>query len=225
MHDTRTILHFLQELSRNNNRDWFNANKADFEKVQGYFLALVDDVIGGIRGFDPGIGPVVAKDCLFRIYRDTRFAQDKTPYKTHLGAYIAAGGRKSTRAGYYIHLDAEKPMIAGGIWQPAPDVLKAIRQEIQYHLTDFEKIMGSKDLISTFGTLAPDDKLSRPPKGFAVDTPGIEYIKHRNYVVMQMLSLDEAADGNLATKLIDAFRVMAPLNAFLNRAVDMIEHH
>lgn len=225
MYDVSMILHFLQDLNRNNTREWFSVHKAEYEKAQKSFMILVDELIGQVRTFDPGVGAVEAKDCVFRIYRDTRFSNDKTPYKTHLGAYIASGGRKSTRAGYYIHLDAEKPMAAGGIWQPGPEILKAIRQEIQYHLPDFESIVTGKEFVKFFGTLSSEDKLSRPPKGYTVDTPGIEYLKHRNYTAIRMLELPELTDGKLMTRLMETFRAMAPLNAFLNRAVDMIEQH
>ncbi|HRZ76962.1 MAG TPA: DUF2461 domain-containing protein, partial [Bacteroidales bacterium] len=126
MADTRLIMGFLKELSRNNDRDWFHANKERFQQAQEHFLELIDALIPRLREVDLSIGPVRAADCAFRIYRDTRFANDKTPYKTHFGAYIAHGGRKSLRAGYYVHLDAEHPMAAGGLWQPSPQVLQAV---------------------------------------------------------------------------------------------------
>ncbi|MFT3754280.1 MAG: DUF2461 domain-containing protein [Paludibacter sp.] len=125
------ILQFLEELKINNNREWFAENKDKYDVVRSDFEKLSKELIQQIAGFDEDIKHVDVKDCVFRIYRDTRFSHDKTPYKTHFGVFIAsAGGRKSQRGGYYLHLDPAGCFIATGVWCPQPDLLKALRQSV-----------------------------------------------------------------------------------------------
>lgn len=102
------ILNFLSDLKENNNREWFAENKHRYEETKTDFEALSQSLINEIARFDEDIKHITAKECVFRIYRDTRFSLDKTPYKTHYGVFIAAGGgRKSVRGGYYLHLNQE----------------------------------------------------------------------------------------------------------------------
>ena len=99
------ILHFLEDISVNNNREWFNANKEEYKAVRTDFEDGINKAILRISEFDPTVKHLTVKDTTYRFYRDTRFSSDKSPYKTHLGAYIAAHGKKSLHGGYYIHLE------------------------------------------------------------------------------------------------------------------------
>ena len=129
-----TILQFLSELKTNNNREWFADNKDWYNKVRKEFESLSQELIIEISKFDDDIKHVEVKDCVFRIYRDTRFSHDKSPYKTHFGVFIAsAGGRKSQRGGYYLHLDPAECFVAVGVWCPQPDLLKALRKSVFEH--------------------------------------------------------------------------------------------
>ena len=122
---TEDIINFLKELNENNNREWFAQNKSRYEKVKSKFEEISRLLISEISVFDNDIKNVDVKDCVFRIYRDIRFSTDKTPYKTHFGVYIAsAGGRKSQRGGYYLHLDPAGCFIAVGVWCPPPTYSK-----------------------------------------------------------------------------------------------------
>ena len=112
------VLTFLRELARNNNRDWFNANKNLYQGSLDHFRGLTGELIRGIASFDPSLGNLEAKDSIFRIYKDVRFSKDKSPYKTHFGCWMTKGGRKSTDAGYYFHLEPEKTFLAAGVWMP-----------------------------------------------------------------------------------------------------------
>jgi uncharacterized protein (TIGR02453 family) len=132
----KEILNFISDLKENNNREWFETNKKRYLAVKEKHEIFLDKVIEGIRSsVDPQLGELTGKDCVFRIYRDVRFSPNKEPYKNHIGAYIARGGRKSPRAGYYIHLDPGNCFAGGGIYMPAPDVLKKIRfvPEVTHH--------------------------------------------------------------------------------------------
>lgn len=120
---------FLEDLRENNNRDWFNANKPRFEEAKVGFEKFIGDLILQIAKFDPPIGELEPKKSIFRIYRDTRFSKDKSPYKTNLGAHLVAHADKPhDRAGYYIHLEPGNTFLAGGAHLPSSSWLKAIRQ-------------------------------------------------------------------------------------------------
>lgn len=126
----KNVIEFLSGLKANNNREWFQANKNQYEESREKILFITELLINEIRKFDKDIPAMDPKDCLFRIYRDVRFSHDKQPYKTHFGSYIARGGRKSTRAGYYFHIDPDASFLGGGIYMPESNVIKALRNAI-----------------------------------------------------------------------------------------------
>ena len=128
--NTKGILAFLNELAENNNREWFQANKPRYEEAKKEFENFVGQLIGEISKFDPQIKTVEAKNCLFRIYNDIRFAKNKAPYKTNFGASIAKGGKNGGYAGYYLHIENGASFVAGGVYMPQADKLKLIRKEI-----------------------------------------------------------------------------------------------
>jgi len=110
----KTVLNFIKELTENNNRDWFNAHKNSYQESLEIFRNFAGQLLTGISEFDPSVGNLEAKDTIFRIYKDVRFSKDKLPYKTHFGCWMAKGGRKSTDAGYYFHLEPENSFLAAG---------------------------------------------------------------------------------------------------------------
>ena len=127
----KELFQFLSELRLHNNREWFQANKPRYDLLHRQFIEVVQELINRMTLFEPELAGLTPKDCIFRIYRDIRFSPDKTPYKTHFGAYIAAyGGRKSEYAGYYLHLEPGASMLAGGVWCPPPALLKLFRKDI-----------------------------------------------------------------------------------------------
>lgn len=143
------ILQFLTELVANNNREWFAENKGKYELALNQFTEIVNTLIAQIGEFDASIRGMQAKDCIFRIYRDVRFSHDKSPYKNHFGAYISAnGGRKSERAGYYIHFEPNASLLAGGLYCPTPPVLKAIRQSVFDNIEEYKEIVLALHLIN-----------------------------------------------------------------------------
>ena len=129
--NTSFIYDFLKKLAANNNREWFNSHRADYDKAEAEFEELLTAVIARISVFDPTVVRVQAKSCIYRIYRDLRFTQDKTPYKIHFGGFINARGKKALHCGYYIHLQPEESGLAGGVWCPEPKLLKAIRPALK----------------------------------------------------------------------------------------------
>ena len=170
--NAKNILQFIAELTINNNREWFAANKTWYDKVRLEFEQLSKDLIIEISKFDEEIKHVEVKDCIFRIYRDTRFSHDKTPYKTHFGIYIAtAGGRKSQRAGYYLHLDPAGCFVGSGVWCPEPNLLKALRKSVFDNIDELNEIRTKPEFSQYFTTFFEEDKLKNVPQGFPKDFP------------------------------------------------------
>jgi uncharacterized protein (TIGR02453 family) len=215
----KQIIAFLQDLERNNNRDWFQANKLRYDESREKMLFITELLINEIRKFDPDVPAMDARDCLFRIYRDVRFSPDKRPYKTHFGSYIARGGRKSTRAGYYFHIEPEKSFMGGGIYMPEPDVLKAIRTAIYEEPGSFSAILEDQEFKKLYGSV-DGEKLKTNPKGFAPDFSHIDLLRYKSYVFTVQIETQSLLDGDFAEKAMHAFYVLHPVNKFLNDAMD-----
>ena len=220
---TEDIINFLKELNENNNREWFAQNKSRYEKVKSKFQEISRLLISEISIFDNDIKNVDVKDCVFRIYRDIRFSTDKTPYKTHFGVYIApAGGRKSQRGGYYLHLDPAGSFIAVGVWCPPPNILKALRQSVCDNIDELNEIRNETGFNTYFKTFFEEDKLKNVPAGFPRDFPDAELLKLKHYMVDHKLNDDILNAPNLVSRLGEIARAGYPLNKFLNYTVDEV---
>lgn len=217
----KEILSFLSDLKNNNNREWFDLNRDRYQKAKTLFEEKVNLMIVEISHFDPSIGMPAAKDSVFRIFRDVRFSKDKLPYKTNFGAFIANGGRKTTRAGYYIHIEPGASMVGGGIYMPEPDVVKKLRQEIYYNVGGFKKLIEEKNFKKTFGKLAEFDKLKRPPKDFDATFPDVDLLMYKSYTVMHPLSDDVVMSDKFPQKVLEVCSTMKEFNHFLNKAFEV----
>jgi uncharacterized protein (TIGR02453 family) len=211
---------FLKDLSNNNNKDWFDQNKATYTLLRLDWIDFVQSLIDEIQSFDSTIGVLDAKKCIFRINKDVRFSKDKSPYKTNFGAIINKGGKKEMNSGYYIHFDPKEIFIAGGTYMPEPKLLAAIRQEIDYNLAEFEQIALNPKAVKIFGSLG-GEKLVRAPKGYLEDNLAIEFLKHKSFLWTKNFSLKEASNDNFQTAVIEALSQMKPLNDFLNRCAEV----
>jgi uncharacterized protein (TIGR02453 family) len=214
----KTVLEFLKGLKENNTREWFEENRKGYESAKTEFEKMLNGLIPEIYSFDPEIGPLTAKDCVFRIYRDVRFSKDKSPYKTNMGGFICKGGRKGLYAGYYVHIEPGNPMLAGGIYMPPPEVLKKARQEIYFNAEEFKGILNGKDFKKTFKVME-DDKLSRPPKDFPADFKDIELLKYKSYTVFHLMKDETVLGKDLQDYMVKVFKVMQPFNGFINRGL------
>lgn len=221
--DIKKALTFLSKLKKNNNREWFEKNKEAYLLIKDEFEALIEKFIKELSKADDSVKALEAKNCLFRIYKDVRFSKDKTPYKTHLGAYIARGGRKSEYAGYYLHLEPENSFLAGGIWMPEPKVLSAIRQEIDYNTESFLKIIRSSGFKKYFGEIQ-GEKLIRNPKEYPPDHPYIDYLKFKSFNVVHELTDKKITAKDFLKYSVMVYKSMKPLNDFLNAAVAEVKN-
>jgi uncharacterized protein (TIGR02453 family) len=213
----KSTLDFLKELKMNNNREWFLNNQATYKAAKGNFEAFVQEVIKGVCEFDPILKGLEAKNCIFRINRDVRFTNDKSPYKTNFGAFIVRGGKKNgdRYAGYYIHIDPEGSFIAGGAYMPPSPWLSAIREKIDEQHEKFKKIINDKNFIKHFKELE-GEKLKKPPKGYSSDNPNIELLKHKSYLVMSYVSDNQLTSPDYYNHVLDVMKAMKPLHDFLN---------
>jgi len=217
-----STLKFLKDLKKNNTKEWFEKNRKSYEAAKEDFAALINTVIAQFGKKEEGISSLTAKDCLFRINRDVRFSKNKAPYKSNMGASIIHGGKKSILAGYYFHFEpGGKSFVGGGRYMVEPDMMKKIRQEIDYSWDEFKKIIKNKKFTSSYGDLEKGEgwSLSREPKGYEKDNPAIEYIKLKSWVATTPITDAGLTDKNLAKKLTAAFETLQPLVIFLNRAL------
>ena len=217
-----STIKFLKDLKLNNNKLWFDENRKNYEAARQNFADFIDQVIQTFSKKDPSIAHLKAKDCMFRINRDIRFSKDKTPYKTNFGAFINSDGKKSMTPGYYFHLEPGASFTGGGMWQPPADMLAKVRQEIDYNLSEFEKIILSKKFKSLYGNLAIEDGqvLTRVPKGYEPDNPAAEYLKHKSFIGITNVADSDLTSKSLTTKVCGAFEILLPLNEFLNKALE-----
>lgn len=214
-----TTIKFLKQLSKNNHKEWFDLNRKTYDTSKTEFEHIVKSVIDKCSAFDPQLADLEAKKCLFRINKDVRFSKDKSPYKLNMGASINPGGKKSMIPGYYIHIEPGKSFLAGGCYQPSPELLTAIRQEIDYNSTDFKKILNAKDFKLYFKDLSPDDKLKTAPKGYAKDHPEIDLLQHRHFIVIHAINDADVTDKKFPDYATKVFKAMLPLNLFLRNCL------
>ncbi len=211
---------FLKQLAKNNQKEWFDTNRKTYEACKAEFEIVVKSVIDKSSVFDKAIAGLESSKCLFRINRDVRFSKDKSPYKLNMGASISPGGKKSGIPGYYIHIEPGKSFLAGGSWQPEPAMLAAIRQEIDYHASDFKKIMNAKDFKTYFKDLSQDDKLKTAPKGYPKDHPELSLLQHKHFIMEITLKDSEVLDKNFPDNVSKIFKAMYPMNQFLRKAME-----
>jgi len=218
----KDILVFLNELKENNYREWFHANKSRYESASRNFDAFVNRLIPEVAKIDPNLLGLTAKDCTFRIYKDVRFSKDKSPYKTNMGAYISRGGRKGGFAGYYLHIDVDGSFLAGGIHQPLPEVLKAVRTEIYEYFDEFKTIINQPDFLRLFGEVASEQRLQTAPKGFDKNFEGIEILKNKEFNMLHFFENDLLFSEQFFAHTIRVFEAMKPFNDFMNRVIEQV---
>ncbi len=209
-----STLQFLRNLEKNNNREWFNENKTLYQEAQQDVISFVEKLIEEMADFDEEMGKLEAKKSVFRIYRDTRFSKDKTPYKTNFGAGLGMG-KGNKISGYYLHIEPGKSFLAGGVYKPEPSVLKTIRQEISAFGDEFKAILEQDEFRNYFRGLSVEDKLKKVPQGFEKDDKMAEYLKLKHFIVTHPISDEQLLSENAVKEFTKIFKAMKPLNDFL----------
>jgi len=210
-------LAFLRGLAKNNDREWFQPRKEIFEtQLKAPMEQLVEAVNAELLKFAPE-HITDPKKALYRIYRDTRFSNDKTPYKNHIAAnFPRRNVVKHASAGYYFHIAAKQIGIAAGVWMPGPDELFAIRTWLTEHHAAFLK--AAKAAGKTMGALQ-GSSLARSPKGFAPEHPAAELVRMKQWIFWQEMDVKVATTAQVVPELIKRFRAAAPVVEALNAAL------
>lgn len=220
----KALFHFLNQLQVNNERSWFQAHKEEFIAAQDYFCRQIDKLIAAISIFDPSISHLQAKDCIYRIYRDVRFSADKSPYKTHFGAYICPGGKKSGYSGYYLHLSNTPPdkdyphscFLAAGDYICTPEVLKILREDITAGQGDFDDIVQA---AAPAFYLESTNALKRMPKGYSEEEPYAHYLKLKNFCLIHPFSMEDALHEDFIPHMAELCHQAKPFLDYINRAI------
>ena len=223
----KTVLQFLRDLAQHNDRAWFNEHKERYLAVQQRWNEFCESLIGEMGAFDPDIARLTLRDCTYRIYRDTRFSPDKSPYKTHFGVFLAPGGKKSMHAGYYFHVGTgesnEYPqghMLAAGNYCYEPKAIQILREDISDGWENFQNevlaVADPRFVVDQEGAL------KRVPKGYAPDAPYADWMRLKSYCLVMNVDDDFITQPDLAKRVADLFRTTKPFNDYINRAVDFV---
>ena len=218
---TKDSLQFLEDLKKNNNREWFLANKKRYEQYKENYNEVIREMLDAMIPIDPSLKHLEVRDCAFRINRDIRFSKDKTPYKTHMGIWMSTGQKNTNLAGYYIHIEKGSAFCAGGVYHPEAGDLKKIRKEIAFFHEDLEKIVSDKKFRETFGELDRNEEnsLKSAPKDFDKDHPAINFLKLKWFTASAPISDKELLAKDFIKSTADKLSALKPLNEFLNRAL------
>ena len=220
---TEDFFAFFRELKNNNNRDWFAANKPRYHEAvvhpMGEFISSVAPHLQAISPFYTA-NPRPHCGSMFRIYRDTRFSKDKTPYKTHAACHFRhQAGRDAHAPGFYVHIETDHISVGGGIWRPPAKQLGRIREFIADNPSAWEKLRQSPDIVEMGGIQG--DSLIRPPRGYDADAKHIEDLKRKSFYLMNGLAAELALGPALVTESARVFRTAARLNHFINDALEL----
>ena len=208
-------LHFLQELSTHNERDWFSENRSRYEKaVKAPFKAFVDEIIAACSVREPVFEGLESKHCIFRINRDTRFSKDKRPYKTHVSAGIAPGGKKSGDPGLYLHFDAEKLMIGGGAYWVPKDDLYMLREYIASQPEQFNSLLEAVEFRRTYGTLLGERNV-RIPKEFQAAAEVCPFILNKQFYYMAEMPASAILGDDILKTVMAHFDAASEVRRFL----------
>jgi uncharacterized protein (TIGR02453 family) len=221
----QTTIDFLSELKENNTRDWFDLNRKRYQIAKTDIENFADSIINQLSHYDDSLAMLTGKACLFRINRDVRFSNDKSPYKTNMGFWMNKGGKKSNNAGYYVHIEpGGKSFFAAGIYMPMPPDLKKVRTEILYDFDGFKAIVENEQFVQQFKTVEVEGhKTSRVPQGFDATHPSAEYLKLKSYIGSTPLSDSDFTTANIVNTIAEGLSKAIPLVQFVNRAFEVEE--
>lgn len=207
---------FLSKLKKNNNREWFNAHKTEYQRELLFMEGFADRLLKNLNIHDM-IETPSGKKSLFRIYRDTRFSGDKTPYKTHWsGSFRRA--TKYRRGGYYFHIEQGNSFIAGGFWGPVPADLRRVRDDIAFDATPLRKILKSKSFVSMFGTLQ-GEQLKKAPQGYEAGHEAIDLLRHKQFLLIRRFSDKEVLSRDFLKEANLTFKAMRPFFDYMSEVL------
>jgi len=210
---TPSSFYFLDTLKKNNNREWFATNKELFLNEQAVIEDFAEALLRELNTHDV-IETPSGKKSLYRVYRDVRFSNDKTPYKTNWsGSFRRA--TKYRRGGYYFHIEPGNNYVGGGFWNPNPQDIKLIREDIAFDATPLRAILNNADFISSFQTLK-GDQVKTAPKGFPAEHEAIDLLRYKQFLLIRPFTDDEVLSADFLTTASEAFKHMRPFFDYMS---------
>lgn len=216
-----TTLAFLRELEANNNREWFKEHKSRYEEdvldVALRFIQSMQDPLAEIAPRFVAL-PTRVGGSLMRVYRDTRFSKDKTPYKTNIGVQFRHEQAKDVHApGYYVHIAPQQAFVGVGMWRPDSEPLRRIRERIAAKPAEWRRVVGGATFRRQFSL--GGESLLRPPRGFQKDHECIDDIRRKSFIAVRELAVDDCLKPQFQRKVESSFKTAAPFMHFLCKAV------
>lgn len=210
---SKSLFNFLEDLKQNNQKDWFESNKKQFQEEEKELKNFFNSITAGLNEFDE-----IEKTKIFRIYKDVRFSKDKTPYKTHRGAnWMRAGAHR--RGSYYLHLEPGNTFLACGFFEPNPQDLLRFRKEFEMDDTHMRKIFSHPDFKKEFNGFDKSNQVKTAPKGFDKDHKAIDLIKNKSFYVIHYFSDKEALDADFSKEVIRLFKLTLPFLDYMTEVV------
>jgi uncharacterized protein (TIGR02453 family) len=209
-------LDFLSDLSKNNNREWFNMNKDRYSRAHENIIAFADALLAEMNEHDM-IETASGKKSVFRIYRDVRFSKDKTPYNTHWSGSLKRATKK-LRGGYYFRIEPGISFLAGGFFGPDPNDMKRIRQDIDANYPQWRDMLSDQTIVKTFGGLA-GSKLGSPPRGYAKDHPAIDLLRHKQFLFKYEFTEKDVCSFEFLQAVNDVFKKMRPFFDYMSEVL------
>ena len=216
--DIPQVLAFLRQLELNNDRPWFKDHKDLYDSLRAPWERDMERLIGLVAEFDDNAAGLPVKDCVYRIYRDVRFSKNKAPYKNYFSGVIGRGGRHTVMSGYYLHIQPDNIMIAGGIWWPEKHILTQLRNLIDAEADEFLKIIQNPEFTSRY--VWQSDTLKTMPKDWPRTHPLEQFIKMKEYIVAMHLNEEYFDCDDWVERVAGDMRPLKPLHDFLNYVFD-----
>jgi uncharacterized protein (TIGR02453 family) len=210
---SRDTFHFLNQIKINNNKPWFEKNRPLYEKARMEYQVFIAKLLEGIGKMEAIPEKDPAK-YIQRIYRDIRFSKDKTPYKSFFSS-IVDRGPENRKCPLYIQIQPGRSMMGGGIWDPSPETLKKIRQEIDYNSVGLKKVIHSKKFLKYFGKIS-GAKLARHPKGYEAENPNIELLKFKQFFVQRIFDDELVLSKNLIPEILKTYQAALPFFSYFD---------
>lgn len=214
------ILEFLKKLAANNNREWFAEHKEEYLNVKARVEAIATDLMARMVAFEPDVARLSVADCTYRIYRDTRFSADKTPYKTHIGIFINPPyGKKSNRMGYYLHIEPGNCFACAGTVCLPTKTLTAIRRSIRDNIEEYLEIINQPDFRKLYPAIGMNF-LKTAPKGFERDWEHLDLVRPKDFILEHKLTDRQMCSKTVLPKVTECFRIAKPWIDFINYTID-----
>lgn len=214
----KKVFEFLEDLSKNNSKEWMDKNRSRYEEVKSILIETFDPILEELKELDPRIVQPNARKSISRINNNLMFHPDRPTYKDHMGLGFGYG---KGLADFYVHLGVQEQLIAGGLWHPPAGKLKLVRQEIDYEGNKLEEILNRPEFAGHF-ILYEEDMLKGSPKGYASDHPHIRLLKMKSLAAFRPIGRKDFYANSFSDLVIESYRAIVPLLDFINEAIQEV---